>query len=114
MTKHDRKAGWDRAWGLHSNIPECCVEAYVTKNMPSPVRGWGYRPCWDCHRQGLKGQVKVHNCTSECIPFLQSLNFSRFDIGVILRCNRKMKTFNDWRRKEVIRKFFKQAIARRV
>lgn len=89
---HNRLQGWHRTWGLHSNIPECCVEAWVTlgpDNMPEmPSRsGWGYRPCQDCFSRGICTKVQIHHCTIKCMPFLESLNFSKKDIVILIAGN---------------------------
>jgi len=70
---------YHRLFGLHSNIPFCCVEAYVqdVDNMPPPGRKGvprGYRPCWDCYNSNR--EINIHRCTVECIPFLESIDIN--------------------------------------
>lgn len=87
----------ERLWGLHSNIPACCVAWYLANilpefvagpggNRPNPFRGWpheqdllkrmGYRPCETCAagiRTGTVVPNVLHKCTRECIPVLQAM-----------------------------------------
>lgn len=75
MTNQELKV-YDRAFGLHSKIPPCCVEFYVTHwesiwtNNDSfyhrAVRAaeFGYVPCPTC--LGTHNKVKIKRCIYEC------------------------------------------------
>lgn len=66
---------YDIKFGIHSDIPICCIEAYVSDNMPMMSgTGWNYRPCWECHRKNNK--VEIHHCTRGCKTFLRSIGLT--------------------------------------
>lgn len=70
-----------REYGLHSQIPECCVEAYLADQIsgvefiavardeqmgykfPGPLKH-DYVPCPSCYEKGLAGQAPavLHTC----------------------------------------------------
>jgi hypothetical protein len=75
MTRVQQKA-YDWAFGLHSNIPLCCVEFYVEnwdmiwncENNPYlravNAAQFGYVPCPEC--LGRNKRVKLKICLTEC------------------------------------------------
>ena len=90
---------YDIKFGVHSNIPICCIEAYVTDNMPLiSGRVWGYRPCWECYTKDI--QVEIHLCTSGCKNFLRSIGLTseRFLKG--LKTKKEMKKWKTQTQKD--------------
>jgi len=76
------------AFGRHSNIPECCIEFFVSgeyleyiKNGYSTL-GWRYMPCPKC--LGENNQVELHYCTNQCSAFLKSINGSSLFIETLI------------------------------
>lgn len=69
------EAEYDIKFGTHSDIPICCIEAYITENAPL-ISGsaWGYRPCWECFRKEI--HVEIHLCTRSCKTFLRSIGLT--------------------------------------
>ena len=66
---------YDRKFGMHSDIPICCIEAYVSGIMPMMAgTEWDYRPCWECYRKNNK--VEIHLCTRGCKTFLRSIGLT--------------------------------------
>ncbi len=112
MNNRNRVPGWHTAWGLHSNIPECCVDAWVNlgpHNMPPISRWdrWEYRPCQVCLNRGVQTKAKVHICTVKCIPFLEGLHFSKGDIIFLIAWNLKKKRWGV-KRKESLRRIYEK------
>lgn len=71
--------GWFKAMGLHSNIPECCVDWYCgpwqnysTEDClafwSGPGKGYNYAPCPKCLESKIK--ISMHICTIDCIPWM--------------------------------------------
>lgn len=75
------ESAYHRAYGKHSNIPDCCIEFWLTEwlrefrdelgtGWSSPYArainraGWGYVPCPECFGGGFK--IKVRDCAKEC------------------------------------------------
>lgn len=73
----------DRVYGLHSNIPECCVDYYINvwtkKSLREMIEGnrtrfvgtnilWNYVPCDACLES--ENLSELHLCTIECKDFL--------------------------------------------
>lgn len=76
---------YQRVYGLHSNIPPCCVEEWI-KNLHKSDRvrrnkfkrvqeekertglDWDYIPCNKCLKEGKVN--KIHVCTRGCIAEL--------------------------------------------
>lgn len=77
---------WHRAYGLHSNIPECCVDFWLNvylKSMKSPgyqllrtyhnlfmkVKNihWEYVPCPKCISTNNKKEL--HICNPNCVEY---------------------------------------------
>ncbi len=111
----NRAPGWHRAWGLHSNIPECCVDAWVNLGLHSMPKqntcsNWEYRPCWDCFNRGIHTKIKVHMCTIKCMPFLEGLHFSKEDIIFVITTN--LKKQREKRKKESLnlRRFHEESV----
>lgn len=69
---------YTRRFGRHSNIPECCIEAFINGNT-YPDRFAKYGRCRTCINTGHR--VKVHFCTTDCIPFLQSIGIDPMKFG---------------------------------
>lgn len=75
MTKSQQKA-YDWAFGLHSNIPSCCIEFYVDNwdriwnredepyQQAVDAARFGYVPCPQC--LGYNRRAKIVNCEFEC------------------------------------------------
>lgn len=67
---------YDRAFGLHSSIPSCCVEFYIAYwediwlRRDAPYRlavdaaEFGYVPCPTC--LGTNNKVRIKWCAREC------------------------------------------------
>ena len=85
MREHVDKA---RAFGLHSNIPECCVEFYCAHDSPyvialndrrarahpHKIMYVEYVPCPKCWRRIASNRqppAAIHKCDLKCIPFLE-------------------------------------------
>lgn len=62
-------------YGLHSNIPSCCIAFYITDydrefGLKTPyyklisILGWGYVPCPECIVRN--NRVKIKDCAVEC------------------------------------------------
>jgi hypothetical protein len=71
---------WHRAFGLHSNIPECCVDYFVGtwrtrfdtergRDYVKMTKSWKYIPCPEC--LAAKRIERLHYCDSSC-PFPQN------------------------------------------
>lgn len=67
-----------RRYGLHSNIPECCVEAFVklakkyglVGRMPKPLSSNAqYRVCEKCFHENAT-PAPLHICDESCREFL--------------------------------------------
>ncbi len=86
--------GEERVWGLHSNIPACCVEHYARRveeahrqgEVPTlPMEDYlviraipslHYAPCPACLSAMVRGDLKpnpLHYCTRECAVELRGL-----------------------------------------
>lgn len=76
------------AFGIHSNIPVCCVEFFIgdydqmyydTKQHyikgVGVFRRWNYIPCPKCAKSNNK--IMLHECTIPCIPFLKKIGVSK-------------------------------------
>ena len=74
----------DAAYGRHSNIPACCVNAFL-KGERSTERGAGYVRCSDCIAKDAR--VTLHYCSPQCQEFLSRLGYSDSDIRAIFRFN---------------------------
>jgi len=64
---------WDeytRLYGKHSNIPDCCIEAF-TAGKTVVDYSLKYGRCEAC--RAADRRAEIHFCTVECIPFLQSI-----------------------------------------
>lgn len=61
---------YTRRFGRHSNIPDCCIEAFI-EDRTYRDGFLDYARCERCIETGHK--VKIHRCTTDCIPFLQSI-----------------------------------------
>lgn len=72
----------ERRFGLHSGIPECCVEAFVAGRhafaLDSRLGHVGYVPCVSCEQKMLHGLMTpavIHTCTpgqsQTCDEFLE-------------------------------------------
>lgn len=84
-------AAVDREYGLHSNIPACCVEFWVTKftrifhnetlladlnarhaaTEKRIKKQYNYRPCFDCLDSGY--WQKLHVCRGACAGLAERL-----------------------------------------
>jgi hypothetical protein len=72
-------------YGLHSNIPWCCIKFFITE-WPQLVASFGrarnrdpsanYVRCPEC--LVMNRLVKVHRCTKECELFQRELKVSKF------------------------------------
>ena len=75
---------YDTKFGTHSDIPVCCIEAYITGDMPlTPIvnragRSWDYRPCWECYLRNR--WVEIHHCSKGCKSFLKSIEMRKWKI----------------------------------
>lgn len=59
-----------RQYGIHSNIPECCVESFVEGRKAKDTEvSWGYIPCEECEEAG--NRIEVHICDLSCEPFMR-------------------------------------------
>jgi hypothetical protein len=73
------------AYGLHSNIPWCCIKFFITE-WPRLVASFGgahnrdpntsYVRCPKC--MVMNRWVKVHWCTRECKPLQRKFGLMRF------------------------------------
>lgn len=66
------------AFGLHSNIPRCCVKYFIGdwqtdfwKGNRHDPRKVGYVRCPECEKRDYWQQI--HRCTVKCLPFLRSI-----------------------------------------
>jgi hypothetical protein len=74
-----RSRAVDFAWGIHSNIPECCVRFYVDEwddksAYANQVRWSGFKdyiPCPDCLRNNRRNVL--HVCDPSCGRFFALL-----------------------------------------
>ena len=56
-------------FGLHSNIPKCCVRSWVNGEPRDNSRQQvGYVQCRKCARSGYFQQI--HRCNDSCTPWL--------------------------------------------
>jgi hypothetical protein len=71
---------YHRAFGKHSNIPDCCIDFWLTEwltvfqddgsGWKHPYARavnsskWGYVPCPECLGEG--NRIKVKDCSIEC------------------------------------------------
>ena len=70
--------------GEHSNIPECCIDAFVNlqnrtnkydklfHEVEKQIGVIPYRPCFDCLTK--KNIVNTHECDADCIDFFEVLS----------------------------------------
>jgi len=75
---------YTRLYGRHSNIPDCCIEAFI-KDKAVPNRLLKYAQCCECINAG-RG-VEIHFCTPECIPFLQSIGMELAAAEMLISLN---------------------------
>jgi len=61
---------YTRLYGRHSNIPDCCIEAFIAGKTVVDY-SLDYGRCEACKAANRKAEI--HFCTVECIPFLQSI-----------------------------------------
>ena len=61
-------------FGIHSNIPKCCVAYYLTKDDGHRGEGLDYIRCPEC--KITNSIQKIHRCVRGCIPFLRSIGVS--------------------------------------
>ncbi len=65
----------DIAYGLHSNIPMCCIKFYVdqwdwrddathARAINASVPAWQYVPCHECLRTNNHAHLRM--CEAEC------------------------------------------------
>jgi len=67
------KEAFDRLEGEHSNIPNCCVEGFISGRTYMNVRNslssekdlkkldkWGYVPCDKCFKKNNKNKIKLN------------------------------------------------------
>jgi len=89
---------YDTKFGLHSDIPICCIVAYTTDNMPPPAgRVWNYRPCWECFLRGK--WVSIHLCTRGCKSFLKSIGLTSDRYLKGLKTKKEMRKWKTQRTK---------------
>lgn len=61
-----------KLYGIHSNIPECCVDAFINGKKGKDTKvSWGYIPCDTCEQTNNK--VKIHICDMSCEPFMREI-----------------------------------------
>lgn len=78
---------YDRQYGIHSNIPECCVEHYISNrgklsNQNQPYAA-SYKMCDVCIKEHRIN--KLHICTDACADFLRTLDKSDTEAFIIHR-----------------------------
>jgi len=61
---------YTRLYGKHSNIPDCCIEAFIAGETVVDY-SLDYGRCKACKAADRK--TEIHFCTVECIPFLESI-----------------------------------------
>lgn len=107
------------AFGIHSNIPLCCVEFFIGEYNEMWKDGkqfyqkalikkrWNYIPCLKCAKS--RNKIVLHECDARCVPFLRSIGVSekciREKISITLRLSksyriRKKKGFEKWNKEK--------------
>ena len=79
---------WHFAYGLHSNIPLCCVVEFITGTrdpLPEYLQGIDYRPCRACSERIRAGEspATVHECVDPddplCRLFVKFYDFVQYE-----------------------------------
>jgi len=103
------------AFGIHSNIPMCCVEFFIgdyeemwmndkqryIKDV-GVFQRWNYIPCPKCAKSNNK--IVLHECTIPCLSFLRGIGVSerciREKVAYTFRLQKK-KGVTKWTRKKL-------------
>lgn len=75
-------------FGRHSNIPECCIEHFVSRvdyGAAKRRNGANYAMCETCLNSDIE-PVKIHRCTEACAEhFRDVIGFSEERIAEMFR-----------------------------